>query len=129
MFCSIVISVQNKCDHFSFFNRLTGKCLIFAEPKIEEVFANERRSGVEDENPADLIYESKIRIILDNTTSLKYVVGILGNDIPFTNMMDNMFKKNVTAASWLKFERLGKSIRYFKTHSGYFRSTTLPNSK
>ena len=101
---------------FTFFNRLVGRCLIFAEPKTEEVFATERRSGVEDENPADLIYESRIRIILDNTTSLKYVVGILGDDIPFTAMMENMFKKNVTATSWLKFERLGKCISYFKTH-------------
>ena len=68
----------------------------------------ERRSGIEDDSPATLTYESKIRIILENKTNLEYIVGFLGDNIPFTASIENMFNRTVTSASWLKFKRIGK---------------------
>ena len=88
--------------------------MIFAEPKTPEMLEEEKRIGIEDENPETLTYESKIRIILENKTSLEYVVGILGDDIPFTASIEHMFNSTVTSASWLKFKRIGKKIHFHR---------------
>ena len=86
--------------------------MIFAEPKSPEVVEIEQRSGIEDESPEALTYESKIRIILENKTNLEYVVGFLGDNIPFTASMENMFNRMVSSASWLKFKRIGKKMNW-----------------
>lgn len=106
--------LRSSKHYFTFCNRLIGKCLIFAEPKTPEVEEAEQIIGIEDENPEALTYESKIRIVLENKTSLEYVVGILGDDIPFTASIEHMFNSTVTSASWLKFKRIGKKICFHR---------------
>ena len=101
--------------------------MIFAEPKSPEVVEIERRSGIEDESPEALTYESKIRIILENKTNLEYVVGFLGDNIPFTGSMENMFNRMVSSASWLKFKRIGKKMNWsgFNTQQTFI--SLVPN--